>query len=193
MPVDGAIEDEINRRYANKVVLDLGLCICLWDIVSRGDIKVNPDSGTYFSTVEFNYVVFRPFIGEVMTGKIRNMSHHGIRVSLRFFDDVWIPTKHLQDPSTFSKEEQLWIWQWENHSLYMDMEEVIRFRVTGVSFHDIHPAIDQGEHALSGGSESEGDPVHEKASIRRAPMVVTGAINEPGLGCLSWWQEDEEE
>ncbi len=46
-----AIEDNINSKYANKVVQKIGLCICLWDIlwtseglIGQGDGMVNVNS-----------------------------------------------------------------------------------------------------------------------------------------------------
>jgi DNA-directed RNA polymerase subunit E'/Rpb7 len=41
-------------------------------------------------------VVFRPFVGEVMVGKIRACTKEGIQVSLEFFDDIIIPSYSLQ-------------------------------------------------------------------------------------------------
>lgn len=43
---------------------------------------------------EFRMIVFRPFVGEVLTGRIMAATHNGIRISLEFFDDIFIPA-HL--------------------------------------------------------------------------------------------------
>jgi DNA-directed RNA polymerase III subunit RPC8 len=43
---------------------------------------------------EFRMTVFRPFVGEVLTGRIMAATHNGIRISLEFFDDIFIPA-HL--------------------------------------------------------------------------------------------------
>lgn len=39
-------------------------------------------------------IVFRPFVGEVLTGRIMAATYTGIRISLEFFDDIFIPA-HL--------------------------------------------------------------------------------------------------
>lgn len=41
-------------------------------------------------------VVFRPFVGEVMVGKIKACTKEGVQVSMDFFDDVIIPSYSLQ-------------------------------------------------------------------------------------------------
>jgi DNA-directed RNA polymerase III subunit RPC8 len=40
--------------------------------------------------VTFRLIVFRPFIGEVLSGKVLSQSPLGIRVSMGFFDDITI-------------------------------------------------------------------------------------------------------
>lgn len=55
-----------------------------------------PFSGdTNFRAAEFRLVVFRPFVGEVLIGRIMAATHKGIRVSLEFFDDIFIPDNLL--------------------------------------------------------------------------------------------------
>ena len=49
--------------------------------------------------VEFRLVVFRPFKGEVITGKISSSSEGGIRVALDFFDDVQVPMELMFEGS----------------------------------------------------------------------------------------------
>ena len=41
--------------------------------------------------------VFRPFIGEVLSGRIMTATHEGIRISLEFFDDIQIPKNLIFD------------------------------------------------------------------------------------------------
>lgn len=64
-------------------------------------------------------------------------------MSLGFFEDVFIPATELQVPSTFQTSEQLWVWTYESesedgtvevHKLWVERNDTIRFRVTGVYF-----------------------------------------------------------
>lgn len=41
-----ALEDQINTKYANKVVYNVGLCICLWDILKVSEGMVGHGSGS---------------------------------------------------------------------------------------------------------------------------------------------------
>ena len=42
--------------------------------------------------VEFRMIMFRPVEGEVLLGKVLSSNKNGIRVSLEFTEDVWIPS-----------------------------------------------------------------------------------------------------
>jgi len=49
----------LNTMLANKVVMDVGLCLSLFDIIEIGDSLIYPGEGAYFSKVRFRFVVFR--------------------------------------------------------------------------------------------------------------------------------------
>ncbi|KAM7357898.1 RNA polymerase III subunit H isoform 2-T2 [Cochliomyia hominivorax] len=139
-----AIRDEINRKLANKVLLNVGLCIALKDIVSLKDSIILPGDGASHTEVIFRYIVFRPSIGNVLTGKIRSCSHEGVHVTLGFFDDILIPPTALQHPSRFDETEQAWVWEYPledggKHDLFMDIGEPIKFRVSREIFEESSP------------------------------------------------------
>lgn len=73
-----AIKDEINRKLANKVLLNVGLCIALKDIRKLGDSVILPGDGASHTEVLYRYIVFRAVNGEVLTGKIRSCSRDGV-------------------------------------------------------------------------------------------------------------------
>ena len=65
-------------------------------------------------------------------------------VTVNFFDDIHIPANALQEPSRFDEKEQLWVWSFEDHDLFMDIGEEIRFRVTAETFTDTSPTGPEG-------------------------------------------------
>lgn len=136
-------------------------------------------------SVTFRFVVFRPFIDEILTGRIRSCNHEGVQVSMEFFDDIVIPHEYLQQPSKFDEEEQLWVWEYATeqgtHDLFMDINEEVRFRIANEAFVDLTPTGPEvvGTEQKNVGGEQE----HKKS-----PYTITGLISEPGLGLLSWWE-----
>lgn len=45
IPADRAITNELNKKYANKVLHDLGLCICVFDLTEVGEGRVRYGDG----------------------------------------------------------------------------------------------------------------------------------------------------
>ncbi len=92
-----AVTDELNKKYANKVVHGLGLGIRVFDIASISDpIVLACKDGAYQCRVVFRLAVFKPFKGEILVGKVKDGSKaQGIKVTLGFFDDIVIPPAFL--------------------------------------------------------------------------------------------------
>ncbi|KOB78097.1 DNA-directed RNA polymerase III 25 kDa polypeptide [Operophtera brumata] len=107
----------LNRKLANKVVLNVGLCIALYDITDIGHSYIFPGDGSSHTEVKFRYMVFRPVVEEIVVGKIK--------ITLGFFDDILIPVNALQHPSRFDETDQAWVWE---------------FRVTSEAFEESLPA-----------------------------------------------------
>ena len=104
-PLVAAISDALFEKFANKVVPSLGLCITLHDILHVGEAMLYPGNGSQHIVVEFRFVVFRPYEGEVLLGTIVASDPLGMRVSLGFFDEIHVPKRLLQTPSSWSDEE----------------------------------------------------------------------------------------
>ena len=139
-------------------------------------------------------------------------------MTLGFFDDILIPPTALQHPSRFEEAEQAWVWEYpledgEKHDLYMDIGEPIKFRVSGEVFEENSPV---GPPSLadkpSTSSQTEvKTPYRIVVSIPLELRVnlfapndssafnfnsftpFQAAINESGLGLLSWWDQQNQQ
>ncbi|XP_077476166.1 DNA-directed RNA polymerase III subunit RPC8 [Stigmatopora argus] len=189
-----AVSEELNKKLANKVVYNVGLCICLYDITKLEDSYIFPGDGASHTKVHFRYVVFHPFLDEILVGKIKYCSQEGVHVTMGFFDDILIPPESLQQPTKFDEAEQVWLWEYETdegaHDLYMDQGEEIRFRVSDELFLDTSPTgpkIEETAPAQPGQSAAAAAPAQDTNEKKNAPYTLIGTISEPGLGLLSWW------
>ncbi|RPB02305.1 hypothetical protein L873DRAFT_449717 [Choiromyces venosus 120613-1] len=178
-PTATALEDQINAKYANKVVHNIGLCISLFDLSKVSEGMIGQDGGAH-ANVEFRMIVFRPFKGEVLTGRISSATAAGVKVRTDFFDEVFVPAGGLFDGCLFDGKEQVWIWRNDDQDFYMDKNELIRFRVEGEVFVDQLPV-----------------PPHlkgEESSLhKKPPYAITASCQQAGLGLVSWWVEEDEE
>lgn len=61
-----------------QVLLNVGLCIALHDITKIEESYAFPRDGASHTTARFRFVVFRPFMEEILIGKIRSCSIDGV-------------------------------------------------------------------------------------------------------------------
>lgn len=141
-------------------------------------------------------------------------------MTLGFFDDILIPPTAMQHPSRFEETEQAWVWKYptgvdgEHHDLYMDIGEPIKFRITGETFEEsspVGPAANESAASASaaaanaanmagtgggGGGGGQSDTaagiLMSSADTIKTPYRIVVAINESGLGLLSWWDQNNQ-
>ena len=100
------VTDVLNAKLANKVLKDVGLVISLFDIIEIGESHVMAGDGASHTKVTFRVLVFRPFIEEVLTGRIKSSTKEGVTLNLGFFDDIFVPASNLQHPCRFDESDQ---------------------------------------------------------------------------------------
>lgn len=157
LPTRQALEQEINRKYANRVLRDVGLFIALYDVQSCSDGQLKPGDGGVYTKVEFRLVSFMPFEGEVLVGWISRCTSEGINVRMEFFDNIFIPKTMLFEDSHFISKDQAWVWRMNGYELFMDTNEKIRFRV------------------------------EQRKFDRQEGMQIIASCQVDGMGLLSWW------
>ncbi|XP_055822981.1 uncharacterized protein LOC129891596 [Solanum dulcamara] len=173
LPLNEAIKGELEGLFVDKVIANLGLCISIYDILSVDDGFIYPSEGASTYTVKFRLVVFRPFVGEVITARLKESKAEGLRLSLGFFDDIYVPAHLMPDPSRSEpdpdhKNQVRWIWTFDEQDYPIDGVDEIRFQVLNVSY----PSMPLEQ---------------DKDSKPFAPMVIKGSLDADGLGPISWW------
>jgi len=191
VPPEQALVAEINKKYANRVLHDVGLCICVFDLVEAGEGKVRYGDGCLWYKVRFRMVVFRSFASEVILAKVKSSDEDGIRLSVGFFDDIYVPLAYLPQPSAFDPNERAYFWLPDSEAttphellespiadrMYIDQSEVVRVRVEADEFYDDEP-----------GPPKAAEGVAVKREVRRAPYSIICSIAEQGLGPVPWWK-----
>ncbi|WEW58478.1 DNA-directed RNA polymerase III complex subunit Rpc25 [Emydomyces testavorans] len=156
-----AIEDNINEKYANKVIQNVGLCIAFYDLLESSDGLIGHGTGLVN--------------GEIILGKITNGTEQGIKIGLEFYNDILIPPSLLLDGAKFDYADQVWIWDnGEGATFYFDIGETVRFRVEAEEWHDQIP-------------NAPDMPDGSTAVERKAPYSIIGSMQIAGLGLVAWW------
>lgn len=172
-----AIMQEIDTIYCNRVVLDIGLVIRTFDIISIGDPLVHPGDPSICIDTVFRFIVFRPFVNEILVAQIKGSSADGLKLSLGFFDDIYIPCKHFPEGTTFDPSTQHWTWLFHQDEtsdgikLSFSLGQLCRFRVNTEAFSDV----------------AASSQTNASVSAIDAPYKLIGDLTSDGLGLVSWW------
>ncbi|KAI9809067.1 MAG: hypothetical protein M1825_002356 [Sarcosagium campestre] len=116
----------------------------MYDLLKASEGLIGHTTGIVNVNVEFRMVVFRPFKGEIILGKISSSSIEGIKVRLDFFDDIFVPGHLLFDGSRFDHTEQVWVWESDGTNYYFDKNESVLFRVEAEEWNDQSPLSPPG-------------------------------------------------
>lgn len=111
-PTLTSIQTEIEKRYPNKIIIDVGLILCPYGPpLQIGDGVLVPGDGGAHHQVLFQCVVFRPFVEEVLIGTVSECNEEGLNVSVGgFFDQVFIPAYWMLNPSRYDADAGVWVW-----------------------------------------------------------------------------------
>ncbi|MEN2498678.1 MAG: DNA-directed RNA polymerase III subunit RPC8 [Marteilia pararefringens] len=99
----------------------------------------------------FRYIVFRPYIDEILQGTLIKQTSDGIQISLEFFDDIFVYPDAFPDFSEFNTDYNSWCWRYttnieensedgkmntnpDDQLFYFETGKSIRFRVIGEQF-----------------------------------------------------------
>jgi DNA-directed RNA polymerase subunit E'/Rpb7 len=69
-----AVTEVLEKDYLDRVIPELGLVVTIYDVLSVEGGHIYPNDGAAYFRVVFRLVVFRPFAGEVLVGKIVSCS-----------------------------------------------------------------------------------------------------------------------
>jgi DNA-directed RNA polymerase III subunit RPC8 len=158
-PSAQAIKDVINEKYSNKVVPGIGLCICMWDLLTSTEGLIGHGTGLVNVNIEFRMTVFRPFRGEIIYGRIKSSSPEGIIIDMEFTSEIFVPYQNLFENSSFSNAENVWVWNSDGTELFLDKGEPVLFRVEQEEWIDQRPTIVQ--------KDEEGNIVEERGTAWR--------------------------
>ncbi|KAI0387328.1 RNA polymerase III subunit Rpc25-domain-containing protein [Hypomontagnella monticulosa] len=175
-PSHVAIEDSINAKYSNRVIQKIGLCICMYDLLWASEGLIGHGSGMVNVNVEFRMIVFRPFKGETMFGRISWADSDGIHIRTDFFEDIFVEYKELPENTQYDHNEKAWTWIFdpEGDPMWYDKNEMVRFQVVDEVWQDQTP-------------ESAEQEAVDKAK-KVSPYRVKGTMMKEGLGVCLWWE-----
>ena len=79
----------------------------------------------------------------------------------------------------------MWYWSYQDHELWFETGQPVRFKVEEVRFHA--PLEPPKKGVPAGVAALPATPLLEQ------PMLVVGQAADSGLGMLAWWHQDPDD
>jgi DNA-directed RNA polymerase III subunit RPC8 len=184
LPRFTAMEYEVNRKYSNKVLSGIGICVALWDWVSAEDHRLVPQSGDANTHCTFRMLVFAPMVGEALWGYVNMVSEDGLAIDVDFMGGLFVHRAELPGRATYDKDERAWRIRFEAENeedaveSFLDVGNSVAFRVLRVTFTD---GVDK-------------PPEDPSTPASKEPIItIKASMKDQGLGRYEWWAGDEEE
>jgi len=164
----------------------VGLCVCVWDLLSASEGLIKPGDSRVHVDVTFRMVVFRPFKGEIIQATIAKINQDGIQLKVDFFKDIWVPRSGLFPGTQFRSYDGhdtfVWLTNAEEYGFFE--AERVRFRVESEVWHDQTPRK----------FRRDDERVDDVVGVRKdVPYTIIGSMAAPYMGQIGWWCEDIEE
>ncbi|SCU97883.1 LAMI_0F11914g1_1 [Lachancea mirantina] len=186
-----AVVHQLNKKFSNRIIPHVGLCITVFDVLAVDEGQLKPGDGASYINTTFRALVFKPFVGEIITGWISQCTAEGIKVSLLgVFDDVFIPQKMLFEGCFFSPDDSAWVWPMDEETkLYFDVNEKIRFRVEQEVFVDVKPKSPK-EREIEEQEQQEAQAAGTQSAKKDTPpaYALLGSCQTDGMGLVGWWE-----
>lgn len=167
--IETILANEIDVKYANRVLPGVGHVVSLFAIDAAEESFIMPGDGGAYTTVTFRLLVFRPTVGEMLTGRVKAVdSVGGLRVSLDFFEDVVVPPAHMPEDAWFNANRWVFPSISDTEEFNIQRGDRVRFRVVGMSFHTPSSAANGAAAAAAAASTSAAAAAAAAASARYA-------------------------
>ena len=202
-PTLTSVHQEIEKKYPNRVIMDVGLVVCRYgDALEIGDGVCVAGDGAAHHEVVFRLIVFRPFVDEVCIGTILESSEEGVRVTLGFFDDIFVPAYWMLRPSQFDADSGLWVWtpdygdddddgddnggddndEEEPNRFEMEIGAEIRFKIKAINFTQVTNTAKGMQATTTTTSSSKSRTPHNPPTPTTMPTTTTTTTTPSSVG-----------
>ncbi len=157
LDIKEAIKSSLQERFDGYISKDLGIIVGVVSINEVGEgVVISGDGAAYYET-EFSVLTFKPEVGEVVLGRISDITDFGAFITIGPIDGMIHVSQTMDDYVSFSKSNVL---TGKESKKNLKVGDHCRARVIAVSYKDVsNPKIGltMRQHRLGAVSWIEAD------------------------------------
>lgn len=133
LPPEQALKSSLQQRFDGYISKDVGVVVGVTSIDSVGEgVVISGDGGVYYNTT-FQVLSFKPEVGEVVLGKISDITDFGAFLTIGPLDGMIHVSQTMDDYVSFSKSNVL---TGKETKKILKVGDHCRARVIAVSYKD---------------------------------------------------------
>jgi DNA-directed RNA polymerase subunit E' len=134
LPVKEAVLAQLKKGYDGYISKDFGIVVDVLDVANVGDGIIIPGDGASYYDTEFQMIIFKPELQEVVLGTIRDIADFGAFISLGVIDGMIHISQTMDDFVSFGKDKVL---VGKDSKRALKVGDKCRARIIAVSYKDI--------------------------------------------------------
>src|SRR3989338_2678073 len=134
LPVDDAIIEMLGKQFEGYISKELGIVISVSKLLDVKEGVIIPGDGAAFYKCNFELLVLKPELQEIVAGKARDIADFGAFLNLGAIDGMIHISQTMDDFVSFSKDKVL-IGKESGRSLKVN--DVCRARIIAISYKDV--------------------------------------------------------
>jgi DNA-directed RNA polymerase subunit E' len=133
LPLKEALVRAIKESYDLKLDKRSGLqFISLIEITNIGEKTILPNDGAVYVDVEFEYLAYKPFLGETVEGVVNTITPMGAYVNLGYFDGFLHKSQIFNDVVEYNANSKALVGKNSGNSLKAG--DKVRARIATIGF-----------------------------------------------------------
>lgn len=131
LELNQALKESLQDSIEGKIFPEIGVVMSVTEIISSGEGSIVPEDGAVFYPAEFNVLVYRPEVNELVFGEVVDITEFGAFTRIGPIDALIHVSQIMDDKMAYDAKNAVFNGRKTNNKLKEG--DVVKARIVGVS------------------------------------------------------------
>lgn len=131
LELNEAVKQALQEQVEGKMHPDIGVFLCVTDVLDVGEGKIIPEDGAIYYPVEFKILTYRPEINEIVIGEVVDITEFGAFTRVGPLDALIHVSQIMDDKISYDVKNSVFVGKKTGYKLKEG--DLVKARVVGVS------------------------------------------------------------
>ena len=129
--LDKAVKESLQETIEGTLNPDIGVFLVVTEILNIGEGKIVPEDGAIFYPAEFNILIYRPELNEIVLGEVVDITEFGAFTRIGPLDALVHVSQIMDDRLSYDSKNAIFTGRKSSNKLKEG--DIVRARIVGVS------------------------------------------------------------